>query len=153
MDPTVLAALGLSADATPEQVLAAIKQREVTASSTTQANMLAALGLTAETGTPEHLKALARQAADGAAYRADLLEQMGKLTITAEGNGPEGIAASERVVKVYASADVEVLAAEVARLEAKRDNLPNAALSKHDNDKKPAQKLPSMAALGFVGRR
>jgi len=149
MDPAVLAMLGLSADATAQEILAAIKQREVTAATTQQANMLAALGLTAETGTEADLKAFARQAADGAAYRADLLEQMGKLTITTEGNGPEGIAASERVVKVYASADVEVLAAEVARLEAKRDNLPNAALSQHGTDTKPAKKLPSMAAFGF----
>lgn len=155
MDPSVLAALGLSADATPQEVLAAIKQREVTAATTQQANMLAALGLTADTGTEEGLKALARQAADGTAYRAELLDTLHARTITIEGNTAEGIAAADRARTVYGSADTAVISAEVARLEAKRDTLPAGALSRTEQDTKTRAPRVSMSALGLppMGRR
>ena len=94
------------------------------------------------------LQTLRAQAADGVSFRAGLIEQIGALTITAEGNGEAGQQAAERQKRVWANASVEDLRAEVTRLEGVRDGkFPNGPVSKGPGDKKPPQ------GRAFYGRR
>ncbi len=65
------------------------------------------------------LSGMKNMVADGKAYRADLLNTLGKLTIKLEGNDEKGVAASERIKKVYASQELEDIKAEIVRLESR----------------------------------
>lgn len=146
--PEVLAMLGLKADATPEQIQAAIKTQRETAAAAERTNILAALGITEEPGKPVDFAALAARAADGTAYRDALLGQIGALTITTTGNDEAGQQAAERQKRVWANADITDLQAEVKRLEGVRDGqFPNAQLSKSGDGKKAVPVRP------FYGRR
>lgn len=111
--PEILKRLGLSADATPEQMAAALDALETQASAAARAEALEALGLD-EGGD---LKALAAQAADGAAYRQSLVEQLQAHTVTLQGNDESGQQAAERAAKVWGQADISDLKAEVERLQ------------------------------------
>ena len=96
MPPEVLAMLGLSAEATPEQIQAAIQEQRKTAAATERTNMLAALGLSEEPGKPADLQAVAAQAKDGVAYREAQLDRLHALTITMEGNDEAGVESRRR---------------------------------------------------------
>ncbi|MFC4428038.1 S49 family peptidase [Deinococcus navajonensis] len=153
MDPKILAMLGLSADATPEQIEAAIREQRVKAAATERTNLLAGLGLTEESDKPADLGAYAAQARDGAAYRQAQLDRLHALTITVEGNDERGIQAADDAREVYAGQSIERINAQIVRLEAKRDTLPAGPLGKRgDSDTKPPKALP-MSAFGLVGRR
>lgn len=144
--PEILAMLGLKADATPEQIQAAIKAQRETAAAAERTNILAALGLTEEPGKPADFRALAARAADGAAYRERLLEQVSALTITTTGNDEAGQQAAERQKRVWANADITDLQAEVKRLEGVRDGqFPNAQLSRGGDSKKTLPVRPFYA--------
>ena len=130
MDPDTLALLGLAADATPEHIQAALDKRQKTAASTERAGILAALGLTSETGSDAHLRSMAAEAADGRLYRESQLDRLHALTITVEGNGEAGQAAADEAREVYAGQSLVRIGAQIARLEARRDTLPAGRQSK-----------------------
>lgn len=154
MPPEVLAMLGLSADATSEQILAAIRTQRQTAASTERANILAALNLTEEADKPADFTGLAAQAADGRAYREAQLDRIHALTIATEGNDERGIAAADDARAVYAGQRLERITAQITRLEAKRDTLPAGPRSKHgDPGTPPKSPLRPASAYGLTGRR
>lgn len=135
MPPEILAMLGLTEDATPEQIKAALQKREATARATERATILAALGMTEEEGKPADLPALAAQAADGAAYRTALVDQLKARTITLRGNDDAGREAADRAAKVWGKAEIADLKAEVDRLQGEIDStLPNGRVSKDAQD-------------------
>ncbi len=151
--PEVLAMLGLSAEATPEQIQGAIQEQRKTAAATERTNMLAALGLSEEPGKPANLTALAAQAKDGAVYREAQLDRLHALTITMEGNDPAGIQAADDAREVYAAQSLERISGQITRLEARRDTLPAGQQSKAPaNTAAPAQKL-KLSAFGLGGKR
>lgn len=113
----LLARLGLPEDATPEQVQAALAEREEQAATRARAEAAKALGIDA--ATPTSLAQVASEAADGRQYRADLLERLHKATVRVEGNTPEGAEAADRAKRIFANAAMTDLTAEVACLEAK----------------------------------
>ena len=122
MPPEVLAMLGLSAEATPEQIQAAIQEQRKTAAATERTNMLAALGLSEEPGKPADLGALAAQSKDGLAYREAQLDRLHALTITLEGNDEAGVKAADDAREVYASQSLDRINAQITRLEARRES-------------------------------
>lgn len=136
MTPEQLAALGLSADATPQQVLAAIEALTVTqaAHAALTTRLVAALGLAEGEDAPtDPLAVLAPQAEAGRAYRTQLLDQVASLTVTLAGHSDpaQSEAAEARARRVWARADLTDLQAEITRLEAQRDGLvPNGPLSR-----------------------
>lgn len=113
----LLAHLGLPEDATPEQVQAALAEREEQAATRARAEAAKALGVDALTSAT--LARVAAEAADGKRYRADLLDRLHKATIRTEGNTPEGIEAADRAKRIFGNAEMADLTAEVERLEAK----------------------------------
>ena len=146
--PELLALLGLQADATPEQIRAAILKREQTAKAGERAAILAALNVTEEEGKPVELPGLAAQAADGAAYRTSLVDTLKAHTITLRGNDEAGRTAADRAAKVWGRADVADLKAEVERLQGEIDNtVPNSRVSKEpkDPDAGPTPQPPASA--------
>lgn len=148
MTPELLALLGLQADATPEQIRAAILKREQTAKAGERAAILAALNVTEEEGKPADLPGLAAQAADGAAYRTSLVDTLKAHTITLRGNDEAGRTAADRAAKVWGRADVADLKAEVERLQVEIDStVPNSRVSKDpkDPDAAPTRKPPASA--------
>ncbi|AZI45323.1 signal peptide peptidase SppA (plasmid) [Deinococcus psychrotolerans] len=152
--PEVLAMLGLSADATTEQIQAAIDIQRKTAASTERTNMLAALGLSEEPGKPANLSALAAQAKDGALYREAQLDRLHALTITNEGNDEAGVQAADDAREVYAGQSLERISGQITRLEARRDTLPGGQQSKAPANAaaKSTQKL-NLSAFGLGGKR
>lgn len=153
MPPEVLAMLGLSADATPEQIGAAIEKQKRAAAQTERANMLAALGLSETPEQPADLAAVKRQAADGAKYREDQLDRLHALTITVEGNDERGIAAADDAREVYGAQSLERISGQITRLEARRDSLPSGPLSQSKQaDAAPTPKL-KLSAFGLGGRK
>ncbi|MFA7459726.1 MAG: S49 family peptidase [Trueperaceae bacterium] len=117
----LLARLGLTEDATAEEVAAALATLEEQAATRTNAQVAKALGVDA--ATPAALAAVKAEAADGRRYRADLLTRLHAATIRTEGNTPEGVAAADRAKRIFASAEMNDLTAEVQRLEAKAANV------------------------------
>jgi len=152
MPPEVLAMLGLGAEATPEQIQAAIREQRVNAAATERAGMLALLGLTEEPGKPADLANLAAQASDGVIYREAQLDRLHALTITVEGNDEAGIKAADDARAVYSAQTLERISAQITRLEAKRDTLPGGSLVKH-GDKTTAPKPLNLSVYGLPGRR
>jgi len=152
--PEVLAMLGLSAEATPEQIQAAIQKRDQVAAATERTNMLAALGLSEEPGKPANLTVLAAQAKDGVAYREAQLDRLHALTITNEGNDEAGIKAADDAREVYATQSLERISGQIARLEARRDTLPAGQQSKSpaNTDAAPTHKL-KLSSFGLGGRK
>ncbi|MFC6617984.1 S49 family peptidase [Deinococcus radiophilus] len=145
MNEETLKLLGLKADATPEQVQAAIQKRDAQA----RADVLAQLGIEDEE-TPD-LKALAAQAADGVQYRQSLVERLRAATITQQGNDEVGQQAAERAAKVWGSAEIGDLRAEVERLEGQRESsLPAGRVAKTATEQVPTKKRPSARAYGRV---
>lgn len=143
MPPEILALLGLTEDATPEQIKAAIQKREAAAKTAERTSLLAALGVTEEDGKPADLTALKAQAEDGAAYRTALTGQLKAHTITLRGNDDAGQAAAERAAKVWAKADIADLKAEVERLGSEIDTtVPNARISRAPAADKDAPRRP-----------
>ncbi len=129
MPPEILALLGLPEDATPEQIKAALNKREASARAAERASILVALGVTEEEGKPADLAGLAAQAADGAAYRTALVDQLKAHTITLRGNDEPGQQAAERAAKVWGRADIADLKAEVERLQSEINGVyPNARI-------------------------
>lgn len=152
VDPETLALLGLAEGATPEQVRAAIAKREADARAAAQANIYAALGVTSDTASDADLRALSARAKDGETYRQAQLDRLHALTITIEGNHEAGRQAADDAREVYAGQSLERIGAQIARLEAKRDTLPNGARSQH-GDRKSAPKALPASAYGRVGGR
>lgn len=97
----------------------------------------------------DKLTAIKAQAADGAAYRTTLLDQIGALTIATQGNDEAGQQAAERQKRVWATADMTDLKAEVTRLEGVRDGLFPAGPVSKAMDKK----TPVGPARAYYGRR
>lgn len=110
-----------------QQVLAA----ENRSAQSERERLAAAAGLEpAQLMETTELARLSAQASDGRTYREDLLSRLERVTLTIEGNGEGGQKASERIKKVFKSADIADIREEVERLEAKRDQLvPNGGLS------------------------
>ena len=161
MTAAQLAALGLNADATEAEIMAAIEVRNIALARDERrgGRVLAALGYPQGQTLPEGtvipadpLAALSAQAADGRAYREAQLDRIHALTITAEGNDAAGIQAADDARAVYSGQSMTIVAAQIARLEAKRDSLPNGPLSKQPSDKETAPKPLQLSAYG-VGRR
>lgn len=93
------------------------------------------LGLEPKDVNEAMLTDVRKQAADGKAYRQDLLQELGTLTLAIEGNEAADVA--ERVKKAYNNLPIEDISSEVKRLRAKRDAMvPNVKLSQ-DNDENP----------------
>ena len=67
-------------------------------------------------------------------------------------NDAAGIQAADDARAVYSGQSLAIVAAQIARLEAKRDSLPNGPLSKQPSDKETAPKPLQLSAYG-VGRR
>lgn len=156
MTAAQLAALGLSADATEPEILAAIEARNQaqTQHAALTGRITAALGLPEGAAAPsDPLAALTAQAADGRVYRDAQLDRLHALTITTEGNDAAGIQAADDARAVYAEQTLERINAQITRLEAKRDTLPNGPQSKQPSDQKPAPKPLSLGAYGLQGRR
>lgn len=114
-----------------------------------------ALGVAVEAGTTpsaldtKALQDLRLRAADGAAYRTGLIEQIASLTITTQGNDEAGQKAAERQKRVWANAEVDDLKAEVERLQGVRDGMfPGGPLGKPGGGDKP-----KTAPRAFYGRR
>ena len=127
MTPEQLAALGLTADATPAQIQAALDKQAADAQAATQhaGRVVAALALPEGADAPaDPFAALSSQAADGRLYRNAQLQRLADLTLITEGNGASGQAAAEEIRNVYAAQPMPTLEAAIARLEAKRDSLP-----------------------------
>lgn len=138
MPPEVLAMLGLQPDASAEEIMTAIRAQRANAAATMRAGMLADLGLTEEPDQPADLKALAAQAQDGQTYREAQLDRLHALTITTEGNDERGQQAADDARAVYAGQSLERINAQIIRLEAKRDALPDGPRSRRgDTDTKP----------------
>lgn len=130
MDPELLEELGLSDDATPEQVRAAIKTREQTAEAKgerkAQASVRKTLALEDDADVSKALTSAASEAADGRAYRADLLQRLSTATICAHGNDEAGQRAAERSKRLFANASISDLRDEVEALEGKVEGeIPN----------------------------
>lgn len=135
MPPEILALLGLSAEATPEQIKAAMQQREQSAAAEARSSVLTALGLSEEAGQPSaDLADFAARAADGSAYREALLDQLKARTIALQGNDEAGLQAAERAAKVWAKADIADLKAETERLQAQIDAALPAGRVAHNKD-------------------
>lgn len=121
MDPELLEELGLEANASSEDIRAAIAKREQNALAKgkreQQTETLKALGLE-ENATPDYTQ-LATQAADGRAYRSNLLTRLEQATIRAQGNDEAGIKAAERAKRLFATASIADLRDEVDALETK----------------------------------
>lgn len=153
MDPKILAMLGLSADATPEQIEAAIRDQQAKAAATERTNLLATLGLTETSDQPADLKALAAQARDGAAYREAQLDRLHALTVAVEGNDEAGVKAADDAREVYATQSIERITAQITRLEAKRDTLPAGPQSRRGPaDTKATPTRLSLSAFGLTRR-
>src|SRR5690606_12627735 len=135
----LLARLGLTEDATAEEVAAALATLEEQA--TTRANAQAAKALGIDAITPTTLATVASEAADGRQYRADLLERLHKATIRTEGNTPEGVEAADRAKRIFANATMNDLTAEVTRLETKAAQVvPTAQQSKPTTEADASEK-------------
>lgn len=82
--------------------------------------------------TPETLARVRAEAADGRQYRADLLDRLHAATIRAEGNTEEGIAAADRIKRVFATASVSDILQEATRQES-REVVPETRVSRVDD--------------------
>lgn len=143
----LLALLGLSADATPEQIKAALQKREAAAKNAERTAILAAIGVTEEDGKPADLAGLKAQAEDGAAYRTALTDQLKARTITLRGNDEAGQAAAERAAKVWGKADIADLKAEVERLDSEIETaLPAGRVSVTKTGQDTSTRRPAPAA-------
>ncbi|MVN86826.1 hypothetical protein GO986_08625 [Deinococcus sp. HMF7620] len=143
----LLTLLGLSADATPEQIKAALNKREAAAKTAERASLLAAIGVTEEEGKSADLAAVKAQAADGAAYRTALTDQLKARTITLRGNDEAGQAAADRAAKVWGKADIADLKAEVDRLDSEIEAaLPGGRISRAPKETADPQRRPAPAA-------
>ncbi len=137
MDEETLALLGLEADATPEQIRAAMKAQTDGARSAEKARHQAAvntaLGLTQGDGT---MDALTAQAADGRAYRESLLDDLERATVRAHGNGEAGQSAAARARRVWAGAAIADLKEQVGAVDAQADEtVPGGRVSVSKGDK------------------
>ena len=141
---SILASVGLNEGATDEEVLAALAKQTSTKVSTERTKILAKLSLDSETTDEQldlYIAELKARAADGKQYRADMLEKLAALTISTEGNDESGQATAERMKKIFSSADIGDIRAEVERLEVKKDSLvPDGRKSKNSPDE-PAKKV------------
>ena len=156
MPPEVLAMLGLAPEASAEDVMQAIKTQRATAAQTERTTILAQLGLTEEDGAPADFKGLAAQAADGRTYRDAQLERLHALTIRAEGNDERGQQAADDAREVYAGQSLARIAAQITRLEARADGLPDGSLynaGRDEHQKKPAAPAPLRLSDFGLGRR
>ena len=143
----LLAHLGLPEDATPEQVQAALAEREEQAATRANAKTAKALGIDAI--TPAALAQVASEAAGGRQYRADLLGRLHKATVRTEGNTPEGVEAADRAKRIFANAEMADLTAEVERLEAKAANVvPTSQVSKTTTDSDDEAAMPRVSYEG-----
>lgn len=146
MPPEILALLGLSEDATPEQIKAALNKREAAARATERTTILTTLGVQEEDGKPADLSGLAAQAADGAAYRTALVDTLKARTITLRGNDEAGQQAADRAAKVWGKAEISDLKAEVDRLQGEIDTtLPNGRVSKGGQESTPRPRRDASA--------
>ncbi|ULH17359.1 PspA/IM30 family protein (plasmid) [Deinococcus sp. KNUC1210] len=110
-----------SAQTVLNQQVAAAEKRAVQAE---RERVATAAGLEpAQLHDDTHLARLSAEAGDGRTYREDLLSRLERVTLTIEGNSEAGQRASERVKKVFKTADIADIRDEVERLEAKRDAL------------------------------
>jgi signal peptide peptidase SppA len=154
MTPEQLAALGLSAEATPQEIQAALDARNQaqTQHASLTNRITAGLALAEGADAPaDPLATLTAQAADGRAYREAQLDRLASLVIVTEGNDPKGQQAAADAREVYASQPLDKIAAQITRLEAKREELPNGPRSQHSSpDTKPKQQ--NLSRFG-VGRR
>lgn len=161
MTAAQLAALGLNADATETDIMTALDVRNLALSREENrgAALLAALGYAKGEALPEGavipqnpMATLAAQAADGRVYREAQLDRLHALTITAEGNDAAGIQAADDARTVYAAQSLALIAAQIIRLEARRDSLPAGPVSKPPSDQTETPKPLKMSVYG-VGRR
>lgn len=140
---TVLASLGLNEGSTEEDVLAAIAEQTSTKVGIERTKLLTKIGVAPDVSDEKvdgYLTTLKAQAKDGDQYRADMLEKLASLTIATEGNDEVGQATAERMKKIFSSADIADIRAEVERLEAKKDNLvPSGRLS--EDTEEPTKKV------------
>lgn len=156
MPPEVLAMLGLAPEASAEDVMQAIKTQRATAAQTERTAILAQLGLTEEDGAPADFKGLAAQAADGRTYRDAQLDRLHALTIRAEGNDERGQQAADDAREVYAGQSLARITAQITRLEARADGLPDGSLynaARDEHQKKPAAPAPLRLSDFGLGRR
>lgn len=117
MNEELLKALDVG-EVTPEMITTAIDEAKKEGRALERASVCTLLGVGA-TATDHDLAQLKAQAADGVAYRENLLSQLGQAVIRAEGNTTEGQKAAERAQRLYASAEISDLEDEVKRLETK----------------------------------
>lgn len=136
MDPELLEELGLEPNASAEQIRGAILKRENAAktAATNAHNKALAEAFGIPEGEQADLKTLAAQAADGKAYRADLLDGLHAATIRARGNDSKGIEAADRMKRTFANASIADLRAAVEDMDADLD-IPGGRQSKEHGEK------------------
>src|SRR5690606_30925978 len=113
----LLARLGLTEDATAEEVAAALATLEEQATTRANAQAAKALGTDARTAAP--VASRGSEAADGRQSPAGPLERLHRATSRPDGGTPEGVEAADRAKRIFANATMNDLTPEVTRLETK----------------------------------
>lgn len=139
----------LSDKPTREEAVEYAAHLETQAKAEARKKLLGLAGVEEGDDADDTLKKVSAEAKDGRAYRDDLLEQLGSLTVKAEGNGEAGQAAAKRVKKVFAGAELEDIKDEVERLKGKvNKTFPNTQQSDTDSDPPANQTTLSSSAYG-----